>query len=66
MVDLVALLLLMIFLMVLGSHSSVHHAPGDHAPGSQSSGHHTPGDHGSGSQEFLQCQLAGHLLFFCH
>ena len=71
MVDLVALLLLMIFLMVLGSHSSVHHAPGDHAPGdhapgSQSSGHHTSGDHGSGSQEFLQCQLAGHLLFFCH
>ena len=71
MVDLVALLLLMIFLMVLGSHSSVHHAPGDHAPGdhapgSQSSGHHTPGDHGSGGQEFLQCQLAGHLLFFCH
>ena len=66
MVDLVALLLLMIFLMVLGSHRSVHHAPGDHAPGSQSSGHHTPGDHGSGSQEFLQCQLAGHLLFFCH
>ena len=76
MVDLVALLLVMMFLMVLGSHSSGHHAPGDdgsgdhapgdHAPGSQSSGHHTPGDHGSGSQEFLQCQLAGHLLLFCH
>ena len=66
MVDLVALLLLMIFLMVLGSQSSVHHAPGDHAPGSHSSGHHIPGDHGSGGQEFLQCQLAGHLLFFCH
>ena len=71
MVDLVALLLLMIFLMVLGSHSSVHHAPGDHAPGdhapgSHSSGHHTPGDHGSGGQEFSQCQLAGHLLFCCH
>ena len=67
----VALLLLVMFLMVLGSHSSGHHAPGDHgsgdhAPGSHSSGHHTPGDHGSGSQEFLQCQLAGHLLFFCH
>ena len=39
------------FLMVLGSHSS---------------GDHGPGDHGSGGQEFLQCQLAGHLLFFCH
>ena len=51
MVDLVALLLLVIFLMVLGSHSS---------------GDHGPGDHGSGGQEFLQCQLAGHLLFFCH
>ena len=34
--------------------------------GSHSSGHHAPGDHGSGGQEFLQCQLAGHLLFFCH
>ena len=52
MVDLVALLLVVMFLMVLASHSS--------------SGDHGPGDHGSGGQEFLQCQLAGHLLFFCH
>ena len=51
MVDLVALLLVVMFLMVFGSHSS---------------GDHGPGDHGSGGQEFLQCQLAGHLLFFCH
>ena len=53
MVDLVALLLVVMFLMVLGSHSSGDHGPGDH-------------DHGSGGQEFLQCHLAGHLLFFCH
>ena len=57
MVDLVALLLVMMFLMVLGSHSSGHHAPGDHGPGDH-------GDHGD--QDFLQCQFAGHLLFFCH
>ena len=44
MVDLVALLLVVMFLMVLASHSS--------------SGDHGPGDHGSGGQEFLQCQLA--------